>query len=113
MRTSTLSAFSVAALTGAALVGLTGSAAALPATLAGHATASAPGMLQTVEFIRRPDGSVSYRRADPNSQGPYLFYYRGYAYPYYPGYAYRAERGELRPSDQPHRRKGQSNSRLA
>ena len=55
--------------------------------------------VEKIEFRRRPDGSVYYRRPDPNSQGPYLFYYRGYAYPYYPGYAYRAERGELRPSD--------------
>jgi hypothetical protein len=56
-----------------------------------------------IEFRRRPDGSVWYQRPDPNSQGPYLFYYRGFAYPYYPGYTYRLSRGELRPSDRPHR----------
>jgi hypothetical protein len=103
MRIATLNSLSVSAVTAAALLGLTGPAAALPATIVGHTMNPAQSMLQTVEFIRRPDGSVYYRRADPNSQGPYLFYYRGYAYPYYPGYAYRAERGELRPSDQPHR----------
>ena len=103
MRVTTLSALAAATLTATALFGSTGPAAALPATIVGQATTSAQSMVQTVEFIRRPDGSVYYRRADPNSQGPYLFYYRGYAYPYYPGYAYRAERGELRPSDQPHR----------
>jgi hypothetical protein len=59
--------------------------------------------IEKVEFLRRPDGSVWYKRPDPNSQGPYLFYYRGYAYPYYPGYTYRLTRGELRPSDRPHR----------
>jgi hypothetical protein len=103
MRIATFSSLSVGALMAAALLGSTGPAAALPATIVDHATTYGQSMLQTVEFIRRPDGSVYYRRADPNSQGPYLFYYRGYAYPYYPGYAYRAERGELRPSDQPHR----------
>jgi hypothetical protein len=104
MRITTLSALSVGALTAAALLGDAVPAAALPATGIGQAAASgAQSVIQPVEFIRRPDGSVYYRRADPNSQGPYLFYYRGYAYPYYPGYAYRAERGELRPSDQPHR----------
>ena len=69
---------------------------------AGHASDTA---VTKIEFLRRPDGSVWYKRPDPNSQGPYLFYYRGYAYPYYPGYAYRQARGELRPSDQPHRLK--------
>ena len=64
---------------------------------------SAGTALQKVEFLRRPDGSVWYKRPDPNSQGPYLFYYRGYAYPYYPGIQYRQARGELRPSDRPHR----------
>ena len=59
--------------------------------------------LEKVEFRRRPDGSVWYQRPDPNSQGPYLFYYRGFAYPYYPGYTYRLSRGELRPYDRPHR----------
>ena len=101
MRITTLSALSAGALMAAAM--LAGPAAALPVTAVGQMPAAAPSMVQTVEFIRRPDGSVYWRWADPNSQGPYLFYYRGYAYPYYPGYAYRAARGELRPSDQPHR----------
>jgi hypothetical protein len=97
---------SLGALTAAAMLVGVGSAAAMPATGLGGAAsldAHSQALVQTVEFVRRPDGSVYYKRADPNSQGPYLFYYRGYAYPYYPGYAYRAERGELRPSDQPHR----------
>jgi hypothetical protein len=69
---------------------------------AGQASGTA---VTKIEFLRRPDGSVWYKRPDPNSQGPYLFYYHGYAYPYYPGYAYRQARGELRPSDRPHRLK--------
>jgi hypothetical protein len=81
-------------------------ASALPVTGVGHvaksAAASAP-LFDRVEFRRRPDGSVFYRRPDPNSKGPYLFYYRGYAYPYYPGYTYRLSRGELKPYDRPHR----------
>ena len=61
---------------------------------AGHASDTA---VTKIEFLRRPDGSVWYKHPDPNSQGPYLFYYRGYAY--------RQARGELRPSDRPHRLK--------
>jgi hypothetical protein len=80
------------------------SASALPGAGIGHlANRAASTTIQKVEFLRRPDGSVWYKRPDPNSQGPYLFYYRGYAYPYYPGYAYRLSRGELRPEDRPHR----------
>ncbi len=44
---------------------------------------------------------------DPNNSGPYLFYYRGYAYPYYPGLAYRERTGEVRPQDRPQRAKVQ------
>lgn len=59
--------------------------------------------VQKVEFLRKPDGSVVYKRPDFSGSGPFLFYYRGYAYPYYPGYTYRKERGELLPQDVPHR----------
>jgi hypothetical protein len=55
------------------------------------------------EFYRTPSGEVKYRYVRPDFQGPYYFYYRGYAYPYYPGLAYRERTGELRPTDQPHR----------
>lgn len=55
------------------------------------------------EFYRTPSGEVKWRRVDPNSSGPYLFYYRGYAYPYYPGLAYRERTGELRETDRPTR----------
>ena len=79
-------------------------ASAMPASGLGH-VAGQPGTtaVEKIEFRRRPDGSVWYQRPDPNSQGPYLFYYRGFAYPYYPGYTYRLSRGELRPYDRPHR----------
>jgi hypothetical protein len=60
-------------------------------------------LVQKVEFLRKPDGSVVYKRPDFSGSGPFLFYYRGYAYPYYPGYTYRKERGELLPQDVPHR----------
>lgn len=91
-----------------ACVGLFIAAAPLPASaLPGLSQAANPLAAGTnidrIEFRRRPDGSVWYQRPDPNSQGPYLFYYRGYAYPYYPGYTYRLSRGELRPYDRPHR----------
>jgi hypothetical protein len=80
------------------------SASALPAEGVGQlGTQAGTTNVEKVEFLRRPDGSVWYKRPDPNSQGPYLFYYRGYAYPYYPGYQYRQARGELRPEDRPHR----------
>jgi hypothetical protein len=78
-------------------------AAAMPTLGFAHAGAKTGTAVEKIEFLRRPDGSVWYKRPDPNSQGPYLFYYRGYAYPYYPGYTYRLTRGELRPSDRPHR----------
>jgi hypothetical protein len=55
------------------------------------------------EFYRTPQGEVKYRYVRPDFQGPYYFYYRGYAYPYYPGLAYRERTGEVRPEDQPHR----------
>ena len=79
-------------------------ASAMPASGLGHVAQQAgAAAVEKIEFRRRPDGSVWYRRPDPNSQGPYLFYYRGFAYPYYPGYTYRQARGGLRPSDRPHR----------
>jgi hypothetical protein len=80
-------------------------ASALPGLgLSQSAKSQAAGAnIDRIEFRRRPDGSVWYQRPDPNSQGPYLFYYRGFAYPYYPGYTYRLSRGELRPYDRPHR----------
>ena len=80
------------------------SAFALPASGLGQiAQQSGVTAIEQIEFRRRPDGSVWYQRPDPNSQGPYLFYYRGFAYPYYPGYTYRQARGELRSYDRPHR----------
>ena len=78
-------------------------ASAMPASGLGHVQQSGITAVEQIEFRRRPDGSVWYQRPDPNSQGPYLFYYRGFAYPYYPGYTYRQARGELRSYDRPHR----------
>jgi hypothetical protein len=79
-------------------------ASAMPASGLGHvAQQTGATAVEKIEFRRRPDGSIWYQRPDPNSQGPYLFYYRGFAYPYYPGYAYRLSRGELRSYDRPHR----------
>ena len=57
----------------------------------------------SAEFYRTPSGDVKYRWVSPNYSGPYLFYYRGYAYPYYPGLAYRERTGEVRPQDVPTR----------
>lgn len=59
------------------------------------------------EFYRTPAGEVKYRYVRPDFQGPYYFYYRGYAYPYYPGLAYRERTGEVRPEDVPHRERVQ------
>lgn len=73
-----------------------GSAAAALALLAAPQSANA-------EFYRTPGGEVKYRWVSPNNSGPYLFYYRGYAYPYYPGLAYRERTGEVRPEDRPQR----------
>ena len=70
------------------------------AALAALTLTAAPAF---AEFYRTPSGEVKYRRPDPNSSGPYLFYYRGYAYPYYPGLAYRERTGELRETDRPTR----------
>jgi hypothetical protein len=84
----------------AGLVSLAAPASALPASGAGH-IAKAPGsaLIQKVEFVRRKDGSVEYKRPRFDDKGPYYFYYNGFAYPYNPGYTYRLTRGELRPSD--------------
>ena len=79
-----------------------GSAAA--AALALVAVPQAPAK---AEFYRTPAGEVKYRWVDPNNSGPYLFYYRGYAYPYYPGLAYRERTGEVRPTDRPQRERVQ------
>ncbi len=59
------------------------------------------------EFYRTPSGDVKYRRLPQDFQGPYYFYYKGYAYPYYPGLAYRERTGEVRPTDVPHRERVQ------
>lgn len=91
---------------GLAIGALAASASAMPAGGLGRiaaAPAAGAGLVARVEFRRRPDGSVFYRRPRFNDKGPYLFYYRGYAYPYYPGYTYRLSRGELKPYDRPHR----------
>ena len=98
----------IIALLSVACVGITltaapHSASAMPGAAIGPVGKQATTNIEKIEFLRRPDGSVWYKRPDPNSQGPYLFYYRGYAYPYYPGYQYRQARGELRPEDRPHR----------
>lgn len=90
----------------AGVVSLAAPASALPAAGLGHAAKSpeaGAGLIDRIEFRRRPDGSVFYRRPRFDDKGPYLFYYRGYAYPYYPGYTYRLSRGELKPYDRPHR----------
>lgn len=78
--------------------------AAAFAALAFTAVPQAPAK---AEFYRTPAGEVKYRRVPQNFQGPYYFYYKGYAYPYYPGLAYRERTGELRPSDVPHRERVQ------
>jgi hypothetical protein len=87
----------------AALAGLfllAAPAAAMPgAGVAAAAGAERAGLVEQVEFRRRPDGSVYWVRPNPNGEKTYYFAYRGYAYPYNPGYAYREARGELRPSD--------------
>jgi hypothetical protein len=91
---------------GVAIVALAAPASAMPAGgfgLGRVAAAPGAGRVEKVEFRRRPDGTMFYRRPRFDGKGPYLFYYRGYAYPYYPGYAYRAARGELKPYDRPHR----------
>jgi hypothetical protein len=62
-------------------------------------TQTVGGVVEKAEFLRRPDGSVYYKRPRFDDRGPYFFAYRGYAYPYNPGYTYRLTRGELRPSD--------------
>jgi hypothetical protein len=92
-------ALGLAACAGA-LVGVA-PASAMPAAGIGQAaTTQALGtVVEKVEFLRRPDGSVYYKRPRFGDRGPYFFAYRGYAYPYNPGYTYRLSRGELRPSD--------------
>jgi hypothetical protein len=59
------------------------------------------------EFYRTPAGEVKYRYVRPDFQGPYYFYYQGYAYPHYPGIAYRERTGTTRPEDVPHRERVQ------
>lgn len=79
-----------------------GSAALSALTLIAVTTAA------NAEFYRTPSGEVKYRRPDQNyATGPYLFYYKGYAYPHYPGLAYRERTGEVRPSDAPQRERVQ------
>lgn len=74
------------------------------AAFAALAFIAVPQAPAKAEFYRTPSGEVKYRRPDQNyATGPYLFYYRGYAYPYYPGLAYRERTGELRPTDVPQR----------
>jgi hypothetical protein len=76
-------------------------ASAMPAAAIGQAakTQALGSLVEKAEFLRRPDGSVYYKRPRFDDRGPYFFAYRGYAYPYNPGYTYRLSRGELRPSD--------------
>jgi hypothetical protein len=84
----------------AGLLALIAPAAAMPAAGIGQAaSAQVPSLIDKVEFVRRKDGSVYYKRPRFDDKGPYYFYYNGFAYPYNPGYTYRLTRGELRPSD--------------
>jgi hypothetical protein len=83
----------------AGLLAIVAPAAAMPGVGSAPAQARSQGMIDKVEFVRRPDGSVYYRRPNWDGQATHYFYYRGYAYPYNPGYTYRLTRGELRPSD--------------
>jgi hypothetical protein len=73
------------------------------AAVAALALIAVPQAPAKAEFYRTPAGEVKWRRVDPNYAGPYLFYYRGYAYPYYPGLAYRERTGEVRETDRPTR----------
>jgi len=75
------------------------------AGFAALAALTVPQSAAQAEFYRTPSGEVKYRRVPENFQGPYYFYYKGYAYPYYPGLAYRERTGELRETDIPHREK--------
>ncbi|MCZ7595649.1 MAG: hypothetical protein M5U16_12685 [Hyphomicrobium sp.] len=77
------------------------------AAFAALALLATPHSDARAEFYRTPSGEVKYRYVRPDFQGPYYFYYRGYAYPYYPGLAYRERTGELRPTDVPHRERVQ------
>jgi hypothetical protein len=72
------------------------------ATLAALTLLAAPSRADS-EFYRTPSGEVKYRWFNPNTARPHLFYYRGYAYPYYSGLSYRERTGELRPQDAPTR----------
>jgi hypothetical protein len=84
----------------AGLLALVAPAAAMPAGgLAQAAPVQEHGLIDKVEFLRRPDGSIYYKRPNWDGQATHYFYYRGFAYPYNPGYTYRLTRGELRPSD--------------
>jgi hypothetical protein len=85
------------ALVGAGLLSVA-PAAAMPGSGVGQ-IAKSQGLVEKVEFKRRPDGSVYYVRPRFNTQETHYFAYRGFAYPYNPGYTYRLTRGELRPSD--------------
>jgi hypothetical protein len=90
----------VGAAATAGLLALIAPAAAMPgAGLGQSAKTSAQSPVEKVEFVRRADGSIYYRRPNWDGQATHYFYYRGYAYPYNPGYTYRLTRGELRPSD--------------
>ncbi len=73
-------------------------AAAMPGAGFAH-VAEAEAVIEKVEFVRRADGSVYYKRPNFNGKETHYFYYKGFAYPYNPGYTYRLTRGELRPSD--------------
>jgi hypothetical protein len=83
----------------AGLLALVAPAAAMPASGIGQAVRAPASLIDKVEFVRRSDGSVYYKRPRFDDKGPYFFYYNGFAYPYNPGYTYRLTRGELRPSD--------------
>lgn len=73
------------------------------AAFAALAVFTVPQSDARAEFYRTPSGEVKWRRLPQDYQGPYFFYYKGYAYPYYPGLAYRERTGEVRPSDAPYR----------
>ena len=95
MRTTLFAAAAVCA----GLVAFSVSASAMPAAGLGAGAKASAGVVEKVEFKRRPDGSVYYVRPSYDGEKPHYFAYRGYAYPYNPGYTYRLMRGELRPDD--------------
>lgn len=80
-------ALGVAACAGALLFVAPQSASANPAAFAAHGAKSQDAGSAVIEVGGRK--SYAHWRRGPYYSGPYFFYYRGNAYPYYPSYAYR------------------------